>query len=188
MQRAFGAKLVQDHPGRFGLFAAMPMPDADATLKEIEYAYDTLKADGVGLFTSYGDAWLGNPAYQPVMEEAATGAKRWCTCIRQRRIAAETWNCYAPGIAPSGAWEYGTDTTRAMMGVTFSGDAARFSDIRFIWSHAGGTMPFLAGRVAGAERGLPDRERKLPNGFMYELEEVPLRRGRRGELRERWRR
>src|SRR6185503_12000666 len=65
----FGAKLVQDHPGRFGLFAAMPLPDVDATLKEIDYAYSALKADGVGLFTSYGDTWLGNPAYRPVMEE-----------------------------------------------------------------------------------------------------------------------
>ena len=46
----YGAKLVQDHPTRFGLFAAMPLPDVDATLKEIAYAYDTLKADGVGLY------------------------------------------------------------------------------------------------------------------------------------------
>ena len=48
----YGATLVQDHPTRFGLFAAMPLPDVDATLKEIEYAYDTLQADGVGLLTS----------------------------------------------------------------------------------------------------------------------------------------
>src|SRR6266852_5916224 len=65
----YGAKLVQEHPTRFGLFAAMPLPDVDATLKEIAHAYDTLKADGIGLFTSYGDTWLGNPAYRPVMEE-----------------------------------------------------------------------------------------------------------------------
>ena len=65
----YGAKLVQDHPTRFGLFAAMPLPDVDATLKEIEYAYDTLKADGIGLLTSYDDIWLGNPAFRPVMEE-----------------------------------------------------------------------------------------------------------------------
>src|SRR5439155_1088638 len=54
----YAAKLVQDHPTRFGFFAAMPLPDVDATLKEIAYAYDTLKADGVGLFTSYNDTWL----------------------------------------------------------------------------------------------------------------------------------
>jgi predicted TIM-barrel fold metal-dependent hydrolase len=62
--------------------------------------------------------------------------------------------------------EYGTDTTRAIVGVTFSGDAVRFPDIRFIWSHAGGTVPFLAGRIDGASRTAKDR---LPNGFMAEL-------------------
>src|SRR5438093_3483270 len=65
----YGAKLVQDRPTRFGLFAAMPLPDVDATLAEIAYAYDTLKVDGIGLLTSYGDVWLGHPMFRPVMEE-----------------------------------------------------------------------------------------------------------------------
>lgn len=159
----YGAKLVQDHPTRFGLFAAVPLPDVDATLKEIEYAYDALKADGVGLLTSYGDTWLGNPIYRPVMEEL----NRRRAVVHVHPTAA---NCcknldYAPGVAP-GAMEYGTDTTRAIIGVTFSGDAARFPNIRFIWSHAGGTAPFLAGRI---DRGSRDAKDRLPNGFMYEL-------------------
>ena len=159
----FGAKLVQDHPTRFGLFAAMPMPDVDATLQEIAYAYDTLKVDGIGLFTSYGDTWLGNAAYQPVMQEL----NRRKAVVHVHPTAA---NCcrnlaYAPGVAP-GSMEYGTDTTRAIMGVTFSGDAVRFPAIRFIWSHAGGTLPFLAGRISGAANNAKDR---LPNGLMPEL-------------------
>jgi predicted TIM-barrel fold metal-dependent hydrolase len=158
----FGARLVQDHPKRFGLFAAMPLPAVDATLREIAYACDTLKADGVGLFTSYGDVWLGNPAFRPVMEEL----NRRKAVVHVHPTAA---NCcrsldYAPGAGP-GSIEYGTDTTRALMGVTFSGDAARFPDIRFIWSHAGGTVPFLAGRIEGAARGAGER---LPQGFMAE--------------------
>ena len=159
----YGAKLVQDHPKRFGLFASMPLPDVEGTLAEIAYAYDTLKADGVGLFTSYGDTWLGNPAYRPVMEEL----NRRRAVVHVHPTAA---NCcrnldYAPGVAP-GSMEYGTDTTRAIMGVAFSGDAARFPEIRFIWSHAGGTVPFLAGRIEGASGAAKDR---LPNGFMAEL-------------------
>jgi 6-methylsalicylate decarboxylase len=159
----YGARLVSDYPTRFGLFAAVPLPSVDATLREITYAYDTLKVDGIGLFTSYGDTWLGNSAYRPVMEEL----NRRKAVVHVHPTAA---NCcrnldYAPGVGP-GSIEYGTDTTRAIMGVAFSGDAARFPNIRFIWSHAGGTVPFLAGRIEGASRGAGDR---LPNGFMAEL-------------------
>ncbi len=159
----FGAKLVRDYPTRFGLFAAMPMPDVDATLQEIAYAYDTLGVDGVGLLTSYGDTWLGNGRYRPVMEEL----NRRKAVVHVHPTAA---NCcrnlaYAPGVAP-GSMEYGTDTTRAIMGITFSGDAVRFPGIRFIWSHAGGTLPFLAARISGAASSAKDR---LPNGLMPEL-------------------
>src|SRR5262245_29209036 len=156
----YGAKLVQDHHGRFGLFAAMPLPDVDATLNEIGYAYDMLKADGVALLTSYGDLWLGNQAFRPVMEEL----NRRKAVVHVHPTAA---NCcrnleYAPGVGP-GTMEYGTDTTRAIIGVAFSGDAARFPDIRFIWSHAGGSLPFLAGRIDRGSRSASDR---LPEGFI----------------------
>src|SRR5258707_13131553 len=61
--------MMRDHPGRFGLFATLSMLEVDATLKEIEYAFDTLKADGIGLQSSYRDKWLGNPAYKPGLGE-----------------------------------------------------------------------------------------------------------------------
>jgi len=159
----YAAKLVADYPTRFGFFAAMPLPDVDATLKEIAYAYDTLKADGVGLFTSYNDTWLGNAAYRPVMEEL----NRRNAVVHVHPTAA---NCcrdltYAPGVGP-GSMEYGTDTTRAITGVCFSGDATKFPNIRWIWSHAGGTMPFLAGRIDGASA---NTKAQLPNGLMTEL-------------------
>jgi 6-methylsalicylate decarboxylase len=156
----YGATLVRGHPARFGLFAAMPLPDVDGTLREIEYSLDTLKADGIGLFTSYGDRWLGHPDFRPVMEEL----HRRAAVVHVHPTAA---NCcrnldYAPGVGP-GSLEYGTDTTRAITGVAFSGDAVRFPGIRFIWSHAGGTVPFLGARIDGASRGAKDR---MPAGFM----------------------
>jgi predicted TIM-barrel fold metal-dependent hydrolase len=159
----FGAKVVQAHPTRFGLFAAMPLPDVDATLQEIAYAFDQIHADGVGFMTSFGDTWMGNPAYRPVMEEL----NRRNAVVFVHPTAA---NCcrdlnYAPGVHPA-SMEYGTDTTRAITGVCFSGDAVRFPNLRWIWSHGGGTMPFLAGRIAGAARNFKEQ---LPNGLIPEL-------------------
>ncbi len=141
----------------------MPLPDVDATVAEIAFAYDTLKVDGVALLTSYGDLWLGNPAFRPVMEEL----NRRRAVVHVHPTAA---NCcrnldYAPGVA-AGTIEYGVDTTRALIGVTFSGDAVRYPDIQFIWSHAGGAAPFLAGRIENATRSAADR---LPRGFIAEI-------------------
>ncbi|OFW18254.1 MAG: hypothetical protein A3F69_05175 [Acidobacteria bacterium RIFCSPLOWO2_12_FULL_66_10] len=156
----YGAKLVQQYPTRFGLFAAMPLPDIDATLKEIAYAYDVLKADGVGLFTSYGDTWLGNAAFRPVMEEL----NRRKAVVHVHPTAANCCRNLGYGTAP-GSVEYGTDTTRAIIGVTFNGDTTRYPDIKFIWSHGGGSAPFLAGRIDGGSRNAKDR---MPAGFMAE--------------------
>ena len=156
----YGAQLVQKYPTRFGMFAAMPLPDVDATLREIAYAYDTLKADGVGLFTSYGDIWLGHELFRPVMEEL----NRRRAVVHVHPTAANCCRNLGYGVGPN-AIEYGTDTTRAMLGITFSGDARRYPNIRFIWSHAGGSAPFFAGRIEGQAAAAKDR---LPDGFIAE--------------------
>lgn len=158
------AKLVADRPTRFGMFAAMPLPDIDATLREIAYALDTLKADGVGLFTSYRDVWLGDQAFVPVMEELD---RRKALVFVHPTVAACCMNLI-PDVQP-GVMEYGTDTTRAILGILFSGAAVRFPNIRFIWSHAGGTAPFLAGRIEASVPRLADHAQRLPNGAISEM-------------------
>jgi predicted TIM-barrel fold metal-dependent hydrolase len=156
----YAARLAADHPGRFGLFANMPMPNIDATLREIAYAFDTLKADGIALYTSYGDKWLGDPAFNPVFEE-----------FNRRRAVVythpQTANCcknLIPGVG-DGAIEWGTDTTRAITEMVFGGAAARYPNVRMIWSHGGGTMPFLVERftVMAQSAALAP---KFPQGFV----------------------
>ena len=159
----YGARLVRDHPGRFGLFATIPLPDAEGSLKEIEYAFDTLKADGIALMTSYGDRWLGDAAFAPVWQEL----ERRKSVIYTHPTQAACCSTLKTEVAPS-AIEYATDTSRTMASVLFSGTAVRYPGIRWIFSHGGGTVPFLLSRFTTAEANMKDKSR-LPNGVVHEL-------------------
>jgi len=156
----YAARLASDHRGRFGVFVNMPMPDVESSLKEIEYGLDTLKADGVALFTSYGDKWLGDPAFAPVFEEL----NRRKAVIYTHPISASCCRNIVPGIN-DGNIEWGTDTTRAIARMVFGGAASRYPDIRMIFSHAGGTMPFLIERFVNLAKG-PQYAKQLPQGFL----------------------
>ena len=143
----FGAGIGRDHPGRFGLFAALPLPDIEASLKEIEYALDVLKADGVGLVTSYGELWLGDPKFRPVLDE-----------LNRRKAVVYVHPTDAPccvGIsymAPpvAGSWiEWPMHTARTILSLLLNKVTLDLPGIRFIFAHDGGTMPMLVGRIAG---------------------------------------
>jgi len=137
--KTLGAK----YPGRFGSFAMLPMPYVDETLKEIAYALDVLKCDGVALLTSYGATarYLGDKSFAPVMDE-----------LNRRGVTAfvhpnnpSCCSSLATDVPPV-VIEYGTDTARTIASLIFSGTAARCPNIRFIFSHAGGTVTSLTDR------------------------------------------
>jgi len=153
------AKLAADNGGRIGFFLALPMDNPDAALKEIEYGFDVLKAPGVGLFTSYGAEWLGDKRFDPVFQEL----NRRKTIVYVHPNTANCCGRLIPEVADT-AIEYGTDTTRAIASYIYRGAARRFPDVRMIWSHSGGTMPFLMERFDGADR-LPASKAAAPDGF-----------------------
>ena len=147
----YGTKMAADYPGRFVLMASLPMPDLDASLKELEYALDTLKAGGAFLPTSYVDKYIGDPAFTPLLEE-----------LNRRKVTVYTHPTDAAcciGIIPKlipNVIEYGTDTTRMIMSLIVNDAPNRFRDIRWIFSHAGGTLPFLVERIVGNDGDLAD--------------------------------
>ncbi len=162
----YAAGMRRDHPGRFGIFAPMPMPDVDATIEAIEYAFHTLKADGIALMTSYGDKWPGDPAFDPVFDEL------------NRRKAVVYIHPMAPrccsgmmGWVPDAIVEYPHDTNRCIVSLLFSGTVARCPDIRFIFCHGGGSIPMLAGRIGHSGSNRPYLPR-VPKGVDYELEKL----------------
>ena len=160
----YSAKLAVDHPGRFGLFAALPLPDVEGSLRELEYGLDTLKADGIGLFTSYRDKWLGDPAFEPVMAEL----NRRKAVVYTHPEAPVCCRGLIPGINEA-VIEYGTDTTRAIARLLFSGTATRYPDIKWIFSHGGGSLPMFYDRFVRAGR-LPVNTPHVPNGAAAELQ------------------
>jgi 6-methylsalicylate decarboxylase len=138
----YGAEMVRDHKGRFGLFATLSMLDIDATLKEIEYVFDTLHADGVGLQTNYGDKWLGHETYKPVFEEL----NRRKAVVYVHPLVAACCGQLSVGAFPA-VIEVPHDTTRTVTSLLLSGRLAQLRDIKWLFSHAGGTIPMLAGRI-----------------------------------------
>ncbi|MBI3045661.1 MAG: amidohydrolase family protein [Betaproteobacteria bacterium] len=159
----YAATLMRDYPARFGSFASIPFPDIDGCLKEIEYAYDTLKADGIYLWTSYQGKLLGDPAFFPILEE-----------LNRRKAVVYTHpatpQCCAkimPYVSIN-AIEGPVDTTRTMISLIFQGGAAKYPDIKWIFSHSGGVTPFLLSRFQ-REEVEKDRKKVLPKGLMHEL-------------------
>lgn len=158
----YAAELADSHPGRFGRFAAIPLPDIDGSLKEIEYAVSILHADGIGLLTSYNDKWLGDAAYRPVFEEL----NRRKAVVFVHPATAACCRSLLPDVAPMIA-EIPQDTTRAIANLLLTGTLSTFPDIRFIFAHAGGTLPMVAGRIRQyASAALSER---VPEGLEYEL-------------------
>jgi predicted TIM-barrel fold metal-dependent hydrolase len=145
----YAARMRADYPGRYGQFAVLPLPDIDGSLREMEYALDTLKADGIGMLSSYNDHWMGEKEFAPVWDEL----NRRKAIVYTHATAPNccTWG-FQPGILPT-IVELGSDLARAMVSIIQSGTAKRTPNVRYIWSHGGGSIwaqRFLVGESAEA--------------------------------------
>jgi 6-methylsalicylate decarboxylase len=140
----FAARLRRDHPRRFGFFAALPLPDIQASITELVHAADVLKADGFAVYTSLGSHWIGDPSFEPVMAELDHRAG----ILFVHPTTPRCCGGLLPGV-PDNIIEYQTDTTRAIASVIFNGVTERYPRIRFIFSHGGGTVPYLVERFLG---------------------------------------
>ena len=141
----YAAALIAKHPTRFGCFGLLPMHDVDAALAEARYCLETLRFEGISLFASYGAKFLGDAAFDPVLDflNANSAVAHIHPSLHPSSKSLELpW----PGFMI----EYPFDTTRAAVNLLFAGALERFANIRFILSHAGGTLPFLAWRLSVA--------------------------------------
>jgi predicted TIM-barrel fold metal-dependent hydrolase len=160
----YQARLMADHPGRFGMFTTLPMPDVDLTLREIAYGLDVLKAHGVGMMTSYAGKYLGDPAFTPVMEEL----HRRRAVVFVHPLSVNCCSGLIPGI-PDQVIEYNTETSRTIASLIFSGTTGRYPGVRFIFSHGGGTVPYLVARYERLFNSRPDLLALFPGGCQAAL-------------------
>ena len=139
----FVAELVHARPDRFASFACVPLPDIDASLEELSYAVDVLGLDGVVLFTNSNGVYLGDAVLEPVFEE-----------LERRRAVVFVHPNPSPDAAarslglPDNLLDFPTDTNRAVAQMHYTNRFARTPNVKYIFSHAGGSIPYLAARFA----------------------------------------
>ena len=186
----YAAKLVSDYKGRFGMFAVVPLPDIDGSLREIEYAMDTLKADGICMYTQntdeakgFKDRSPGDPYFDPVHQEL----NRRKAVVYTHPKGPDCCSNLVPGVGGT-MIEYGAATSRCIASLIFSGNTTKFPDTTWIFSHGGGVTPyvlerFLTGTAAeivpgvvtkgqGGTGKLGDNPKNVPNGVLYELRKM----------------
>ena len=148
----FGAQLIQERPDRFGGFAALPLPDVDGALRELEYALDTLKLDGVVLFSNARGIYLGDKRFKPLFDELE---RREAVVFVHPTLSPDP-SAHTLGL-PDTLIDFTADTTRAVAQLHYGNTFARTPNVKYIFSHAGGTIPYLATRF-----GIVDEMNVIP--------------------------
>lgn len=155
----YAAQLVSDNPSRHGFFGFVTCRDVEGSLCEIEYALDTLGALGIEMATNFGDMWPGDPAFDAVFAEL----NRRKTIVYFHPLAPNCCEALVPNV--HGSWiEYPYDTGRAILSLLVNGVFGKYPDIRFIFSHGGGAIPYLAERIDVLSKSSKLRSAFAPEG------------------------
>lgn len=137
------ADLKRQRPDRFGGFAALPLPDVDGSLEQIAYAFDVLELDGVSMFTNADGSYLGDDRFDPIFTEL----QRRAAVVFVHPTASPDPIAHTLGL-PDTLLDYPADTSRAIAKLHYSNTFARTPDVKYVFVHAGGTIPYLAARFA----------------------------------------
>jgi predicted TIM-barrel fold metal-dependent hydrolase len=149
------AKMVNKYPDRFGAFAVLPLPDIEASLVELEYALDILNLDGVTLLTNIEGLYLGDTKYNEIFSEL--NRRKSVIFVHPNTPPLDK----VPMVIKPAILEFVFDTTRAIANLIHSGTTKRFPDIRFIFSHGGGTVPFITWRISFGNKKIIDQLKRF---------------------------
>lgn len=162
----YGAKVMSDHPKKFGLFAGVPLPDIEGVMKEIEYGLDTLKADGIGIYTNDNQGkWPGDPYFEPMWQEL----NRRGAIVYMHPLAPPCCTKLNDSV-PTSMNEFDFDITRGCTSILANGILHKYPNVKIIVPHSGGTMPMIAGRIKDRYPGDAAHAAYVPNGVIAELQ------------------
>jgi predicted TIM-barrel fold metal-dependent hydrolase len=161
------AEAARDHPGRFGGFASLPLPNVDAALSELEYALDELELDGVVLMTNVDGMYLGDPSHEPLFAEL----DRRGAAVFVHPTSPACSDCTSLGYARP-LMEFVFDTARTIMHLILSGALAKYPNMKIVVPHSGGALPVLADRVGGATAAMPGIAERAPHGITGHLQRL----------------
>ncbi|MHA2004034.1 MAG: amidohydrolase family protein, partial [Candidatus Thorarchaeota archaeon] len=156
------AEMIKQHPDRFGGFASVPLPDIDGAFEELEYALDELHLDGVVLLSNSNGLYLGDSE----LEEFFAELNRRRAVVFVHPDDPPFADMRKPDV-PIPFIEWPFDTTRAVANLVYGGVLDRYPNIRFILSHGGGVVPYMAWRISILEYRQRDKVKKLRS--LYDL-------------------
>lgn len=151
-----GAVLMSAYPGKFGLFACLPLPGVKESLDEIAYAADTLGVNGFALPTNTCGVYLGHLELNPIF--ASLNRRGAVVVIHPNKPSSVPEDVNKNLPAP--IVEFFFDTTRTFINMLMAGIFKRYPDIKFIIPHAGALLPIVADRLSPILSFLPSLAEK----------------------------
>lgn len=139
----FLAQFVEYNPQKYGMLACLPMAFTDDALKEIEYACETLKADGFSIPSNTNGVYIGDDSMDEILAEL--NRRKAVVLLHPTKPAEVNESLF---IKDMSIYEFPFDTTRAVMDLIYRGKIQKYPNIKWIISHAGGTVPYIAYRLS----------------------------------------
>jgi predicted TIM-barrel fold metal-dependent hydrolase len=161
------AKFASHAPDRLGFFAALPLPDLDGALRQLEVALDHLRADGVILLSSQNGRYVGDLDFDALYAEM------------DRRGVIVFVHPASPAYVPTlrlNLWaayvEYPFEITRVAANLIYNGITSRYPNIKWILAHGGGALPYLSVRLRlmeESDKNSPSFIDRVPEGVAPHL-------------------
>ena len=145
------AKIVREHDGRFSSLATLPLNDPVASVAELRRAVSELGMPGAMLFSNVNGVALADARFHPLYEEANR-----LGCVLHIHptdpVGVEAMTDY--WLMPLVGFLF--DTTLAAAKLVFAGVPERYPNIKWVLSHLGGAIPYLAERLDRGYEAFPD--------------------------------